>query len=280
MKCPYCKEEIERFSKVCNVCGEHIAPIYSILDLLKEKSPNIIKWFKISAVSIIAFVLLITGIIFTVKIISENRLTDNGYKSIQLTYTPEGSLHDAFSVISQQEQDLIKFLTKSKNPEDNSRLFGIFMDNLEKARQYFFDNYNYDKSLSEQGLITTTKISGANQNLVKITSPDLNVFKAGKRGAIGLMIDYDYIITTFCPYLTEDWKEYLGNNELQSIANQADGMKNLVEWMKAIANYDGNNSFAKAAKTVVEKYLNDFSKWSYSGEQVVSMVNAVNAENK
>lgn len=208
MKCPYCKEEIERFSKVCNVCGEHIAPIYSILDLLKEKSPNIIKWFKISAVSIIAFVLLITGIIFTVKIISENRLTDNGYKSIQLTYTPEGSLHDAFSVISQQEQDLIKFLTKSKNPEDNSRLFGIFMDNLEKARQYFFDNYNYDKSLSEQGLITTTKISGANQNLVKITSPDLNVFKAGKRGAIGLMIDYDYIITTFCPYLTEDWKEY------------------------------------------------------------------------
>ena len=88
------------------------------------------------------------------------------------------------------------------------------------------------------------------------------------------------VVKVYIPLSTDDWKEYLGNNELKSIADQTNGMKNLVEWMKAIANYDGNNSFAKAAKTVVEKYLNDFSKWNYSGAQVVSMVNAVNAENK
>ena len=208
MKCPYCNEEIEYFSKVCSVCGEHIAPIYSIVYLLKEKSTDIIKWLKIGAASIIAFVLLITGVIYTVKMISENRLTDNGYRSIQLTYTPEGSLHDAFSAVAQQEQDLIKFLVKSKNPKDNSRLFGIFMDNLEKASQYFFDNYSYDKSLSEQGLITATKITDANPNPVKITDPELNVFKVAYLGAIGLIIDNEYIIKSYCQYLTADWKEY------------------------------------------------------------------------
>ena len=88
------------------------------------------------------------------------------------------------------------------------------------------------------------------------------------------------VVKVYVPLSTADWKKYLDNDELKSIADQTNGMKNLVEWMKAIANYDGNNSFAKAAKTVVEKYLNDFSKWEYSGAQVISMVNAVNAENK
>lgn len=249
MKCPYCNEDIERFSSVCNVCGEHIAPFYSVLDILKEKSPLIKKWFKIGTVSIVTLFILITGSLFAVGTVMENKLTDNGYKSIQLAYTPKGSLHDVFSVVEQQEQDLMKFFEKSKNTEDNSKLFAIFMDDISKARQYFFDNFSYEKSLSEQGLITATKITDANPNPVRITSPAINVFKVGYRGAIGLMIDDDYIIQTYCPYLTEDWKEYFNlskqlDKDLQTAHYYDDGISMIRAYSK----------WAKKWKEFVKKY--------------------------
>lgn len=37
MRCPYCKEEIERFSNTCSVCGEHIPIIYRIFDFRLSK---------------------------------------------------------------------------------------------------------------------------------------------------------------------------------------------------------------------------------------------------
>ena len=86
------------------------------------------------------------------------------------------------------------------------------------------------------------------------------------------------VVKVYVPLSTKEWKTYLEDNNLKSIADATDGLANLKAWMKAVANYSGNNSFAKAAKTVVEKYLNDFNKWEYSGSQIVSMVNAVNAE--
>ena len=86
------------------------------------------------------------------------------------------------------------------------------------------------------------------------------------------------VVKVYVPLSTNEWKEYLGDSNLKSIANAEDGLANLKAWMKAVANYSGNNSFAKAAKTVVEKYLNDFNKWEYSGTQIVTMVNAVNTE--
>lgn len=82
---------------------------------------------------------------------------------------------NTLSAIGQQEQDLIVFFKKSKNEQDNSKLFAIFLDNVNKTRKYFSDNYyNSDKSLDEQGIITATNVSDSNPNPSKITSPPTN----------------------------------------------------------------------------------------------------------
>ena len=86
------------------------------------------------------------------------------------------------------------------------------------------------------------------------------------------------VVKVYVPLSTKEWKTYLENSNLKSIADGENDLADLKAWMKAVANYSGSNSFAKAAKTVVEKYLNDFNKWKYSGTQIVKMVEAVNAE--
>lgn len=226
MKCPHCHEEVEKNSIICSVCGEKIPTIYSIFDSIKTQLPKIRKIFTICMLSILFVICIFFLVNFMIKTIDSNKLTDTGYKSIELSYTPVGSFYDVLSSLGQQEQDLITFFKKSKKEQDNSKLFAIFMDNVNKTRQYFTDNFNYEKSLSEQGIITATKITDANPNPIRITSPTINILKVCFRGAVGLMIDYDYVLKTYTPYLTDDWKEYFElskqlDNDLQ-VANYND----------------------------------------------------------
>lgn len=169
------------------------------------------------------------------------KLTDTGYKSIQLNYTPAGSIYNTLSAIGQQEQDLIVFLKKSKREQDNSKLFAIFIDNVNKTRKYFSDNYyNSDKSLDEQGIITATNVSDANPNPSQITSPPINTLKLGFRGCMGLTINYDYVLEVYTPYLPKDWREYFELSKQQDkdlqIADYNDDAKSLIraysKWAK------------------------------------------------
>lgn len=172
---------------------------------------------------------------------NNSKLTDTGYKSIQVSYTPTGSLYNTLSAIGQQEQDLIVFFKKSKKEQDNSKLFAIFLDNVNKTRKYFSDNYyNSDKSLDEQGIITATNVSDANPNPSQITSPPINTLKLGFRGCMGLTINYDYVLEVYTPYLPKDWREYFELSKQQDkdlqIADYNDDAKSLIraysKWAK------------------------------------------------
>lgn len=201
------------------------------------------------------------------------KLTDTGYKSIQVSYTPTGSLYNTLSAIGQQEQDLIVFFKKSKKEQDNSKLFAIFLDNVNKTRKYFSDNYyNSDKSLDEQGIITATNVSDSNPNPSKITSPPINTLKLGFRGCMGLTIDYDYVLEVYTPYLTKEWREYLElskqlDKDLQ-IADYNDDAKSLIrtyskwtkKWQKFIQKHPNFHMNGNIYKMVQEykEYVNNY----------------------
>lgn len=201
------------------------------------------------------------------------KLTDTGYKSIQLNYTPAGNIYNSLSAIGQQEQDLIVFFKKSKNEQDNSKLFAIFLDNVNKTRKYFSDNYyNSDKSLDEQGIITATNVSDSNPNPSKITSPPINTLKLGFRGCMGLTIDYDYVLEVYTPYLTKEWREYLElskqlDKDLQ-IADYNDDAKSLIrtyskwtkKWQKFIQKHPNFHMNGDIYKMIQEykEYVNNY----------------------
>lgn len=201
------------------------------------------------------------------------KLSDTGYKSIQVSYTPTGSLYNTLSAIGQQEQDLIVFFKKSKNEQDNSKLFAIFLDNVNKTRKYFSDNYyNSDKSLDEQGIITATNVSDSNPNPSKITSPPINTLKLGFRGCMGLTIDYNYVLEVYTPYLTKEWREYLElskqlDKDLQ-IADYNDDAKSLIrtyskwtkKWQKFIQKHPNFHMNGNIYKMVQEykEYVNNY----------------------
>lgn len=236
MKCPYCKEPVERFKTECNACGEKISIIYSWVDYLKEAVNNEAtkKIFKkaliIAAIIIIAAALLagiIRAISFTANEFKSNKLTDNGYKSIVRSdnYTYVSHLHADLSEltdkimplvknVSAQEKDLMKFFKKSKSKEDNTKLFNIFIINVDKYMEDAELVYNNSSATFEKlGIKTSEPVTGKSSKPIAITSPKIKCFYLLSKNNddftyVDFTYDHKYMLETYAPYLTDEWKDY------------------------------------------------------------------------
>lgn len=237
MKCPYCKEEIERNSTECSVCGEKISKLYSYMDYLKEifstdKAKKIIKKSAITVsilVAIIVIVFLVLSIIrHTMDEIESNKFTDKGYRSIinNENYTRAAWAHadigeqydkilPLFTDISTQEQDLLKFFKKSKSKENNVKLFTIFINNVDKYREdteFIYNNAN--KTFDSLGIKTAEPVTISNKNKpIAVITPVIKSFyllldNSNGNNYVWFKYNYKYMLDTYAPYLTDDWKDY------------------------------------------------------------------------
>lgn len=264
MKCPYCHEEIERHSTTCLICGEHIPSIYSTIDKIKEYliGSKARATYKIITLVILTLISITLLTVISINVINSNKLTENGYKSIQVNYQKKNSILAIFSDIANQERDLLKYFKYSKDKENNSILFKIFMDSVAISRNNFFDIYNDSKTLEEYGIKIEEPLDIATKP-VKIVKPNINIFKfpqgAPHDGYIGLMDDYDYMIKTYSPYLTEDWVEYLElikqeNEEFNKTFELGIGFNN-KKWLNKWKNFNTKYPNFLQKQKVEEKIL-------------------------
>ena len=77
MKCPYCKEDIERFSDTCNFCGEKVPQIYSHIDVILEYFNKLLKNKKFIIASLVIVIVvflffILSAIIHSIKNPSTN----------------------------------------------------------------------------------------------------------------------------------------------------------------------------------------------------------------
>ena len=233
MKCPYCKEEIERFSQTCNVCGEHIPKIFGIFDNLKEiiSKPDTKKIIKkgvmiisVTVTVIVLIVAIIWAVRYTMDVIDSNKFTDNGYKSVVRSdnYTYVSHLHTDLSQmtdkivplledIATEEKDLMTFFKKSKSTENNVKLFTIFMTNVDKFKEDAELIYNNSSATFDSLGITTSETIVSNQNKpVAIIKPAIHSFYLITENSdyVFFRYDYEYMLKTYAPYLSDDWKEF------------------------------------------------------------------------
>ncbi len=213
MKCPFCKEEIERNTDVCPICGENIPKIFQCIDYAKNilQCSKAKKIYKVGIIALISLFLINSLIGFTMSILSANTLTDKGYKSISTEIQSDCSLIDMVNSISTQEKDLMYFFKKSKNKEDNAKLFKIFLDNMFVYQDKFNNMKNTMNDFERYGIEVFQEPNPSTyfyNEVIKIKNPEINVFIAFYNGQ-GIGFNYKYMHEKYSSYLTDDFKDYL-----------------------------------------------------------------------
>ncbi len=236
MKCPYCKEEIERFAAKCNVCGEKIAKVHGCIDYLKEvvsssTTKRMLKKTSIILTAIIAVIILALAMVKTVSYamseIENNKLTDNGYKSVvrsdNYTYASHSDadlseltdrIATLFKDVATEEKDLMEFFKKSKSKEDNVKLFTIFINNVDKYREDTELIYNNaSKTFDDLGIKISEPVKSNQFKHIAIVKPAIKCFyliteNTEADGYVFFRYDYKYMLETYAPYLSDDWREY------------------------------------------------------------------------
>ena len=245
--CPYCGEIIKKVAIKCKHCK-------TFLDDDNKDNINIKKNLlspKLSIIILISILLLFGILGFFIKTINDNVLINNGYKSISVDIKSDLSPSEILNTIAIQEEDLSDFLRKHKNKDTNSRLFGIFIDNMLAYQDRFNNAGSNVEELEEYGIITQQDTNPENyfyDEVIKVVSPKINVFVLFYNGA-GMGINNKYMYDTYAPYLNQEWSEYLSL---------------CLEEKKALYNagYDGYemsrvfNNYGKKLAVFIDKYPN------------------------
>lgn len=251
--CPYCGGVIKKVAIKCKHCkallednNHHNVNIKRTVPSTKLK-----KICKISIIILLSVLLTLSIVGFAINTLKDNNLTNKGYKSISVEIETDLNPAEIINAIATQEDDLITFLRRHKNKDDNSRLFAIFMDNM-LAYQDEFNNLGSNvEALEKHGIITQQDTNFENyyyNEVIKVVNPKINVFVLFYNGA-GMGFNDKYIYETYSPYLNQDWVEYLSL---------------CLEYKKALyyAGYDGYkmnkvfNDYGEKLTVFLDKYPN------------------------
>ena len=206
MKCPYCGEEIKNNLPICPNCNENLVNN-------KQEKTFTVKQLLTSVSLIIVGILIVAFAIAYITDMTKSRyLSQKGYKSITVEYTTKRNMREIFNGLAQAEKDLMDFFTHSKSKENNSKLFGIFMNNVMSYCSNAWDLETSGNSLSDQlkqnGVIISEKISDA-MSPAEILKPKVNIVYFDFRGTASLVLNNNYIIKNYSQYLTNDWNTYI-----------------------------------------------------------------------
>lgn len=201
--CPYCGEVIKKVAIKCKHCK-------TLLNDDNKHHINIKKTLlspKLRSIILLS-ILLLFGIFW---FLHDNELINKGYKSISVDIKSDLSASEILNTIAIQERDLSEFVRKHKNKEANSRLFGIFMDNMLAYQDEFNNAASTIEELEECGIITKQDANPEKyfyDEVIKVTNPKINVFVLFYNGA-GMGVNDKYMYDTYAPYLNQEWSEYL-----------------------------------------------------------------------
>ena len=198
--------------------------------------------------------------------IESNKFTENGYKSVirhdDYTYASRyntdfelmtDKIVELLNDISKEETDLMTFFKRSKSKEDNAKLFSIFMTNCDKFKDDAEMIYNNSKTSFENlGIQISEPIKSKQYKPIAILKPAIKSFyfmteDTQSEGYVFFKYDYKYMLETYAPYLTDDWKEYFA---LQ------------LETEKAFFKVDYESpDYAKIARVIGKKWLQFIEKY-------------------
>ena len=273
MKCPYCNEETGNLSGKCPVCGEKI-PLCATLKEIFQQAFSKLKENKktvlISVISIIAALIIISGIIFGYGAIKES-INSPVYKSIvekdfDEFNEEEISGKEALNIINELNDDMFELLKSKTFKSRKGRVFKTFLDDL----SYYTDVYGdqtgeyvngggYDeniyndmmsgKILSFDGIqikpiVAFDKKYSVNYvETIELISPKTPSIKYsyGGEGWFAPVINYEYIKEEYSKYLPKDWSDYVDilvkmDNDLNGNSLINDGgitvePKVIVDWI-------------------------------------------------
>ena len=273
MKCPYCNEETGNLSGKCPVCGEKI-PLCATLKEIFQQAFSKLKENKktvlISVISIIAALIIISGIIFGYGAIKES-INSPVYKSIvekdfDEFNEEEISGKEALNIINELNDDMLELLKSKTFKSRKGHVFKTFLDDL----SYYTDVYGdqtgeyvngdgYDeniyndmmsgKILSFDGIqikpiVAFDKKYSVNYvETIELISPKTPSIKYsyGGEGWFAPVINYEYIKEEYSKYLPKDWSDYVDilvkmDNDLNGNSLINDGgitvePKVIVDWI-------------------------------------------------
>lgn len=172
------------------------------------------------------------------------KLTDDGYGLITTSVSKSTDVftepYDIVRYLSGMESEFSDFINKNNSKEQNSKLFGIYMQNLYALRNKFFEYVPYSDELQEYSI--RLEPDEDDDSYYHFTYPYVDNVKLKLQDGFEFAFDYKGMKDKYSSYLDNTWNTYLK----YSIEQENDYIERL--------SHDGDEDYA-------EIYMRECNKW-------------------
>ncbi len=197
MKCPFCKEEIENYTKECTICGEKIPFVYNLIVKIKNSKKVII----ISALSLFILIVL-------VALCSNYHqyVNDPTYKSIQVCnktdrYNYPTSAYNIMQDVIKQNAEIYLLLTSKEPQKKKENVFKTYLENI----TFLSEVLSYKITEGDTKGISFDKD-------INITSPYLPMYYTDwweENAELTVKVNTEYLESMYSQYVRQTLNEYL-----------------------------------------------------------------------